>query len=90
MKKNITLFKKGFWLDRPYSSKEISSNLYRDWPDARGVWVNNEQNISLYLNRKDHCLLTVCEDSGDLKTTFKRFSDFVNEVMILFSYFFQF
>ena len=69
-------------MDRPYTSRDISAYLFRDWPDARGIWVDDNENVSVYLNRKDHCLVTVHENSGDFKKTFKLFSNFINEVCL--------
>lgn len=76
----ILSLKNNFWFDRPYTSKDISAYLFRDWPDARGIWMNDESNTSVYLNRKDHFTLVLNENSANLKKAFDSFSDFMNEI----------
>ncbi len=67
-------------MDKPYSPSEISSNYQRDWPDARGVWLNDDQKIGVYLNRKDHLLVSVIDSTNDFQKVFEQFSSFITEV----------
>jgi len=67
-------------MDRPFLPYEVSANLARDWPDARGMWYNEDKSLSLYVNRNDHMLLCVTEKTTDLKNSFKKLVDFVKRV----------
>lgn len=37
------LIKNHFLFDKPVSPLLISSGMARDWPDARGIWHNNDK-----------------------------------------------
>jgi creatine kinase len=67
-------------MDRPFLPNEVSANLARDWPDARGIWYNEDKSLGLYVNRNDHMLLCVTEKATDLKNSFKKLVDFVKRV----------
>jgi hypothetical protein len=69
------------WIDRPFLPYEVSANLARDWPDARGMWYNDDKSLSLYVNRNDHMLLCVTEKATNLKNSFQKLADFVKRVM---------
>lgn len=57
-------------MDRPFKPEEISANLSRDWPDARGLWVNNDGSLAAFVNKKDHVLISSCEKNNDLQAAF--------------------
>ncbi|CAF0923555.1 unnamed protein product [Brachionus calyciflorus] len=64
-------------MPRPYHPIELSCNLGRDWPDSRGIWIDENRTLAAYLNRRDHVVLAVTDKSCDLKSTFTKFVDFV-------------
>lgn len=68
------------FMDRPYYPSETSANLPRDWPDARGIWVNQDKTLVAHLNRKDHMLLSVISNENDFKAVFSKFVDYIKEV----------
>lgn len=70
-------------MERPFMPTELSANLGRDWPDARGIWLNDDKTLVAHLNRKDHVILSVIDKSHDLKASFTKFAEFVHKVKIL-------
>jgi creatine kinase len=70
-------------MERPFYPTDVSANLARDWPDARGFWLSNDQTIAAYVNGKDHLLISILEKNGNLKESFKKFTQFMNEVFYL-------
>ena len=51
------------------------SGCNRDWPDGRGVFINDDMNFIVLTNHSDHLLVVSCDDSvGDLKAVFQRWS----------------
>ena len=70
------------FLDRPFSSTDLSANFARDWPDSRGIWLNGNKTLAAYVNRKDHVLLSIMVQDSDLKKTFETFAQFVKDVSL--------
>ena len=64
-------------MTRPYNPIDLSANIGRDWPDARGIWLNEDRSLAAFINRKDHVVLTVIDKSSDLKSSFTKFQEFV-------------
>ncbi|CAE8611623.1 unnamed protein product, partial [Polarella glacialis] len=56
--------------EEPDSSVLISSGYARDWPDARGVFVNDQRSLSVAVNEAEHVRLTITEKGCDLKRAF--------------------
>jgi len=58
----------------PASVQQLSAGLGRNWPDARGVYLANGQDLFAWCNEADH-LVAVAEQKGsDLKDAFVRVS----------------
>jgi hypothetical protein len=68
-------------MERPFMPEDISSCLYRDWPDSRGIWVNNDRTLVSFINRRDHIVLSSIENTNDFKQIFTKFADFISKVM---------
>lgn len=64
-----------FLFDKPVSPLLLSSNMARDWPDARGIWHNHNKNFLVWVNEEDHIRLISMEKGGALRKTFLRFCD---------------
>ncbi|KFR00982.1 hypothetical protein N306_12645, partial [Opisthocomus hoazin] len=45
----------------------------RDWPDARGIWHNNEKTFLIWINEEDHTRIISMEKGGNMKRVFERF-----------------
>ncbi|KAF6714748.1 Creatine kinase S-type, mitochondrial [Oryzias melastigma] len=43
-----------FLFDKPVSPLLTCAFMARDWPDARGIWHNNEKTFLIWVNEEDH------------------------------------
>ncbi|XP_073686047.1 creatine kinase, mitochondrial 2a (sarcomeric) isoform X2 [Garra rufa] len=59
--------------DKPVSPLLIASGMARDWPDARGIWHNNEKTFLIWVNEEDHTRVISMEKGGNMKRVFERF-----------------
>ncbi len=57
-------------MNRPYLPEELSANLSRDWPDARGLWINSNGTLSAFVNHKDHVSLACCDKTSNVQAVF--------------------
>lgn len=75
-----TLIADHFLFDKPVSPLLTSAGMARDWPDARGIWHNEDKNFLVWVNEEDHTRLISMERGGNMAAVFKRFCDGVNKV----------
>ena len=75
-------------MERPFFPTETSANLGKDWPDSRGIWINEDKSLYAYINRKDHILISLVENNSNLKNSFAKFANFVKEVIEFLVYFY--
>jgi creatine kinase len=69
-----------FLFDKPVSPLLLASGMARDWPDARGIFHNNDKNFLVWVNEEDHLRVISMEKGGNLKSVFARFAKGLNEV----------
>ncbi|KAJ3603685.1 hypothetical protein NHX12_028429 [Muraenolepis orangiensis] len=62
-----------FLFDKPVSPLLMSAGMARDWPDARGIWHNNQKNFLIWINEEDHTRIISMEKGGNMKRVFERF-----------------
>ncbi|XP_015752750.1 PREDICTED: creatine kinase M-type-like, partial [Acropora digitifera] len=62
-----------FLFDKPVSPLLTSSGMARDWPDARGIWHNENKNFLVWINEEDHTRVISMQKGGDMASVFKRF-----------------
>ncbi|XP_003382616.1 PREDICTED: creatine kinase M-type-like [Amphimedon queenslandica] len=62
-----------FLFDKPVSPLLLSSNMARDWPDARGIWHNDVKNFLVWVNEEDHTRVISMQKGGNMKEVFTRF-----------------
>ncbi|NWS07593.1 KCRM kinase, partial [Motacilla alba] len=43
-----------FLFDKPVSPLLLASGMARDWPDARGIWHNDNKTFLVWVNEEDH------------------------------------
>ena len=55
------VLKSELMMDRPYLPEQVSANLSRDWPDSRGIWMNDNKTLIGFINREDHLMLCTVE-----------------------------
>ena len=69
-----------FLFDKPVSPLLTCAGMARDWPDARGIWHNNQKNFLVWVNEEDHTRLISMQKGGDIRSVFERFCRGLNEV----------
>uniref|UniRef100_A0A8C8RYT0 Creatine kinase U-type, mitochondrial n=1 Tax=Pelusios castaneus TaxID=367368 RepID=A0A8C8RYT0_9SAUR len=69
-----------FLFDKPVSPLLTAAGMARDWPDARGIWHNNEKTFLIWINEEDHTRLISMEKGGNMKRVFERFCRGLKEV----------
>ncbi|KAI4882335.1 hypothetical protein NFI96_017506 [Prochilodus magdalenae] len=62
-----------FLFDKPVSPLLTAAGMARDWPDARGIWHNNDKNFLIWVNEEDHTRIISMEKGGNMKRVFERF-----------------
>ena len=62
-----------FLFDKPVSPLLTASRMARDWPDARGIWHNEDKNFLIWVNEEDHTRVISMEKGGNMKEVFTRF-----------------
>ncbi len=54
----------------------------RDWPDARGIWHNNNKTFLVWVNEEDHTRVISMQKGGNMKEVFTRFCTGLKQVYI--------
>ncbi|WP_411023357.1 hypothetical protein, partial [Salmonella sp. s51228] len=66
--------------DKPISPLLLASCMARDWPDARGIWHNEQKNFLIWVNEEDHMRIISMQLGGNMLEVFKRWTDGLNKV----------
>lgn len=74
-----------FLFDKPVSPLLTSAGMARDWPDARGIWHNNDKTFLIWVNEEDHTRVISMEKGGNMKRVFETFCRGLKEVERLIS-----
>jgi len=69
-----------FLFDKPVSPLLTCAFMARDWPDARGIWHNNNKTFLVWINEEDHTRVISMEKGGNMKRVFERFCTGLKEV----------
>lgn len=69
-----------FLFQKPTGHLMVNSGSVRDWPDARGIWHNNEKTFLIWINEEDQVRIIAMQHGGDLKAVFERFSRGLTEI----------
>jgi creatine kinase len=80
LEEEATLTSNNLYMERPYYPTEVSANLGKDWPDARGMWLSDDMTIAAYLNGRDHLQVNILDKSSNFKESFKKFSEFLRRI----------
>ena len=67
-----------FLFDKPVSPLLTSAGMARDWPEARGIWHNQDKNFLVWVNEEDHSRVISMEKGGNMKSVFQRFCNGLN------------
>nr|AAD36984.1 dimeric creatine kinase [Chaetopterus variopedatus] len=72
-KEQEQLIEDHFLFDKPVSPLLTCAGMARDWPDARGIWHNDEKSFLVWINEEDHTRVISMQKGGDMGAVFKRF-----------------
>lgn len=62
-----------FLFDKPVSPLLLAAGMARDWPDARGIYHNDNKTFLVWVNEEDHLRVISMQQGGNMKEVFKRF-----------------
>ena len=69
-----------FLFDKPVSPLLLSSGMARDWPDARGIWHNDQKTVLVWVNEEDHTRVISMQKGGNMREVFTRFCDSLKQI----------
>ena len=72
-----------FLFDKPVSPLLTSAKMARDWPEARGIWHNDDKNFLVWINEEDHTRVISMQKGGNMKDVFDRFCNGLKQVEML-------
>jgi len=64
-----------FLFDKPVSPLLTCAGMARDWPDARGIWHNDNKTFLVWVNEEDHLRVISMQKDGNMKDVFRRFCE---------------
>ncbi len=64
-----------FLFEKPVSPLLLASRMDRDWPDARGIWHNEQKSFLVWVNEEDHTRVISMQKDGNMKEVFTRFCE---------------
>uniref|UniRef100_A0A2K5BUF7 Creatine kinase B-type n=1 Tax=Aotus nancymaae TaxID=37293 RepID=A0A2K5BUF7_AOTNA len=62
-----------FLFDKPVSPLLLASGMACDWPDARGIWHNDNKTFLVWVNEEDHLRVISMQKEGNMKEVFTHF-----------------
>ena len=75
----------GNLFQEPDSTHLLSAGMGRHWPDARGIFHNNDENLFVWINEEDHMRIVSMEKGADIKRIFTRFSNAAHQIQTVLS-----
>ena len=69
-----------FLFDKPVSPLLLSSGMARDWPDARGIWHNDQKTVLVWVNEEDHTRVISMQKGGNMREVFTRFCESLQQI----------
>jgi len=63
----------GNLFQEPDSTLLLSSGMGRHWPDARGIFHNNDKSLFIWLNEEDHMRIVSMQKGDDVREVTARF-----------------
>nr|XP_043898297.1 creatine kinase, testis isozyme [Solea senegalensis] len=73
-----------FLFDKPVSPLLLAAGMARDWPDARGIWHNDNKTFLVWVNEEDHLRVISMQTGGNMKEVFTRFCTGLTQIESLF------
>merc|ERR1719352_2144651 len=74
LEKEEQLRNAGNLFQEPDSTLLLSSGCDRHWPDARGIFHNNDRNLFVWINEEDHMRIVSMEKGDNVKRIIERFA----------------
>jgi creatine kinase len=69
-----------FLFDKPVSPLLTCAGMARDWPDARGIWHNDQKSFLVWVNEEDHMRVISMQKDGNMQEVFRRFCEGLSQV----------
>jgi creatine kinase len=63
----------GVLFEAPDSAKLLSAGVGRNWPDGRGLFVNEAKNVVVWFNQEEHARVMAMQSGADMREVFERF-----------------
>jgi len=74
------LVKEHFLFQEPDEPMLLSWRMERDWPQARGIYHNEEKSALVWVNEEDHLRIISMEKGKNIRAVFDRFAGLVKAV----------
>merc|ERR1712134_237175 len=74
------LVKEHFLFQEPDEPMLLSWRMERDWPQARGIYHNEEKSALVWVNEEDHLRIISMEKGKNVRAVFDRFAGLVKAV----------
>merc|ERR1719465_264306 len=78
--KEEALRKGGNLFQEPDSTLLLSSGCGRHWPDARGIFHNNSENLFVWVNEEDQMRIVSMEKGDNIKAIITRFANATSQI----------
>ena len=79
-KEQDQLIEDHFLFDKPVSPLLTCAGMARDWPDARGIWHNDNKTFLVWVNEEDHIRVISMQKDGKMGQVFQRFCEGLKKV----------
>jgi len=73
----------GNLFQEPDSTLLLSSGCGRHWPDARGIFHNDDENFFVWVNEEDHLRIISMQKGDDIRQIFARFAIACREMQVV-------
>ncbi|XP_036398801.1 creatine kinase B-type-like isoform X2 [Megalops cyprinoides] len=73
-----------FLFNKPVSPFMLATGMARDWPDARGIWHNDNKTFLVWINEEDHLRVISMQNGGNMREVFTRFCTGLTKIESLF------
>merc|ERR1711937_170271 len=80
VEKEEQLRKAGNLFQEPDSTLLLPSGCGRHWPDARGIFHNNDQNLFVWVNEEDQMRIVSMEKGDNIKRIITRFANSTQKI----------
>jgi creatine kinase len=79
----IAFVKGHLFFQEPDEPMLLSWRMERDWPHARGVYMNNDHTALVWVNEEDHMRIMSMQKGKDIRAVFDRFANIVKAVEVV-------